>query len=197
MSNKHPRIKNLVFDFGGVLFPVEPYSGTPMSPEDKTVIRTIIQHIVQLHQYDLRAGTYTVDEFIKDLKSFEGVSRERRDIIIKSTCNPDTALLDLIRELKKTYTIYGLINASAGWTELRRGLHHLDDLFTRIVVSHETGFRKPLPEAFESFLKITGCRANECLFIDNDPHNTVAAEELGFSTCLYTSLDDVRRSVSR
>lgn len=138
-------------------------------------------------------GTWTVDMFKEELRRVAEIPDERKRIVIQSTCEPDPAVLDLMKRYAPNYTMFGLINASAGWTELRRGLHHLDTYFERIVVSHETGIRKPHLDMFKSFLALTGCQAQTCLFIDNEPENVAAAASLGFQTHMFKDADELRR----
>ena len=65
--------------------------------------------------------------------------------------------------------------------------HHLDILFEPIVVSAHVGRLKDDPALFEHALRLTGHRADECVFIDNQARNLVVPARLGFKTYLYDS----------
>lgn len=55
--------------------------------------------------------------------------------------------------------------------------------FDHLFLSHEIGMRKPNPAAFQYVLSQLGIsNPATVLFIDDNPHNTAAAAELGFAT---------------
>jgi 2-haloacid dehalogenase len=54
------------------------------------------------------------------------------------------------------------------------------------VISQDEGFVKPDPAIFEILLSRFNLRAEECLFIDDNAANIVAANELGFITHRFT-----------
>lgn len=120
------------------------------------------------------------------------MSPERVTIVLRSICEPDPEILDLLQAIHDRYVVYGLINAPLGWTEIRRGLHHLDNYFKRIVVSHEIGVRKPDPKIFQYFLKVTGCQPQTTLFIDDKQENIDVAQTLGFEALRYTTAQNLR-----
>jgi len=51
---------------------------------------------------------------------------------------------------------------------------------------------KPDPKIYEYVLNDNSSKASECLFIDDDELNIEAAKNLGFKTCLYKSMDDLK-----
>ena len=53
-------------------------------------------------------------------------------------------------------------------------------VFKKIYYSHEIGWYKPEPEAWEHVIKDAGIKPGETLFLDDNIHNIKASQELGF-----------------
>jgi epoxide hydrolase-like predicted phosphatase len=54
-----------------------------------------------------------------------------------------------------------------------------DGMFDVVVISGEVGMRKPDPEIFHFTLERMQMQAAECVFVDDLPHNIIAAADLG------------------
>jgi FMN phosphatase YigB (HAD superfamily) len=54
-----------------------------------------------------------------------------------------------------------------------------------VVLSYKVGTRKPQPEIYRIFLKRSGCRAEEILFVDNIRQNVVTAKKLGMKGIVF------------
>ena len=59
-----------------------------------------------------------------------------------------------------------------------------ENLFDKIYLSFEIGFRKPAESAFKIILKENNLNPNEVLFIDDSPQHIETAERLGMN-CYY------------
>jgi putative hydrolase of the HAD superfamily len=186
-------IKAIIFDFGGVITPTEPWAGWNPSPEERTIIRNAIAEIAKLFTAELRESKFTADDFAREFKARTGeLKQEPQERIIKSICVPDKELLDLISELSAKYKIYGLVNAPFGWSELRRGILGLDKYFSRVFVSHEIDVRKPDPKIFHYLLENTGLAPEECFFVDDREENVLAAKQLGMEGCVFDSVKNLK-----
>jgi HAD superfamily hydrolase (TIGR01509 family) len=53
-------------------------------------------------------------------------------------------------------------------------------------LSYELGLVKPDPPAFLKVLELEDCEPQDCIFIDDRPENTAAAEMLGMTTVTFT-----------
>lgn len=189
-------IKALIFDFGGVIFPVEPYSGGETMPEERKEITGTIQNIFKSHNQEILHGKYTIEQFKTEFThQAKHISPQRKAIVIKSVCEPDPGLLHWLHEQHSRFSLFGLVNAPLGWTEIRRGLHGLDTLFNRVVVSHEINVRKPDREIFEHLLKEIPFDPTECIFIDDKQENLDTAASLGLRVNLYQNLDSLKEMV--
>jgi epoxide hydrolase-like predicted phosphatase len=61
-----------------------------------------------------------------------------------------------------------------------------DEMFDVVVISGEVGLRKPEPEIFALTVERLGLPAQECVFVDDLPHNVEAAAALGFVGVRHT-----------
>jgi len=62
-------------------------------------------------------------------------------------------------------------------------------------LSFELGARKPAPEFFLEGLRRLGLKADECLFVDDEPENCVAAERCGVRSLVHSSAVATIRAV--
>ena len=62
-------------------------------------------------------------------------------------------------------------------------------------VSYEIGIMKPAREYFEKTLDVLEVKAEECVFIDDNPNNVSAAEELGIAGITFTDLDQLKSAL--
>ncbi|MBI5467249.1 MAG: HAD-IA family hydrolase [Candidatus Kerfeldbacteria bacterium] len=186
--SKPPTITSLVFDFGGVIF-INPQHPN-MSPIEHDEIWAAVRSVAKDFQADLLAGTMSFETLTQVFhQRTPRVHQPLREHVLKSLAEPNAKVLSLIDHYHQQFPIYGLVNASPGWTEIRRGINGLDRHFTRVVPSHEVNVRKPDPEIFRHFLKVNNLRAQNCLFIDDQPENVQAAGLLGFHTHHFTDVD--------
>ncbi len=185
-------ITSLVFDFGGVLFPTEPYSGGETSPDDRKKITGAVKSIYKDFGADISRSAFSVPQFRQEFTNrVAGLSPTRINIVLQSICEPDIDVIEFLQTAHAKYSLYGLVNAPLGWTEIRRGLHHLDEFFQRIVVSHEINVRKPDPKIFEYFVESTKCAPSTTVFIDDKEQNCVVARQLGFQILHFTKPDNL------
>lgn len=104
----------------------------------------------------------------------------------------NTAMFALAKELRKKYKT-GIItdNTKERFDAILREIS-LDRLFDVIILSADTGGRKDEPQIFEEALRMAGCSAQECVFIDNQERNLVVPSRMGFKTMWH---DDTKNNV--
>ena len=87
-----------------------------------------------------------------------------------------------------------LSNSFVGARERETTLYHFDALVEQIVYSHEIGFEKPDPRAFEAACSSLKVRPEDCLFIDDVAVNVEAAKAAGMQAHLF---EDNARTITR
>ena len=104
------------------------------------------------------------------------------------------ATVQILHELKKRgYRLYGLTNWSAELFPIAQKRFGFLKEFDGIVVSGQEKLVKPDPQIYARLLERYNLRAPNCLFIDDNQANISKAADLGFETVLFTSPDDLRR----
>jgi glucose-1-phosphatase len=109
--------------------------------------------------------------------------------------NPDTC--SLVPRLKPSYRLVLLSNTNElhSW-HFRRQFADTLRWFDALVLSHEVGVRKPDRRIYDHALRLAGCPANECVFIDDMPGNVAAAREAGWHGVVYRRGDDLRLALA-
>ncbi|MCK9205049.1 MAG: HAD family phosphatase [Bacteroidales bacterium] len=180
------KIKNIIFDFGGVLIDWDPRylyeSVFPDKAEMEIFLKNICSPAWNLKQdagYPLSAATKelqtrypmyhdAIEMFYKDW------IRMVRGEIIENT--------SLLKPLKIKYRLFGLSNWSAETFPLVYDRYSFFSDFEGIVISGQEKMLKPDKGIYELLLNRYGLKANESLFIDDSINNIITAKEMGLST---------------
>ncbi|MDL2363571.1 MAG: HAD-IA family hydrolase [Patescibacteria group bacterium] len=133
------------------------------------------------------AGLISYADFIEGVAALAGMTYgEVRQDIERNVANEP--LLAYIKQLKPTYKIGLLSNASANVLEMLFTAEQLQ-LFDVVAISYETGFVKPGERAFTDIADKLAVPTEECLLVDDVQRNCTAAKETGMQTILYQNLD--------
>ncbi len=139
----------------------------------------------------LDKGLMSADEFFESLSKLSNIPPEeiRQEFLAHASLNE--RLLSLILDLKKSYKIAILSNASS--SHLRQVLNDagINKLFDEVVVSSDIGYTKPSKEIFDHTLNKLGVKAEEALFVDDSPRFVEAAESMGIKGIVYTDLNSL------
>ncbi len=105
---------------------------------------------------------------------------------------------ELLGELKdRGYKLYGLTNWSAQTFPVARARFHVFDLLDGLVVSGEEKLIKPDHALFRRLLERFSLRAENCVFVDDSPANCAAARELGMSAVDFKNAEQLREALKR
>ena len=187
-------IKNLIFDFGGVLVNL-----------DKTACRKAYEQlgIESIHESVL--DDYRQKELYMQFESgnisaagFRASMRRLSDQTLTDAqidqawtamlADIPSYKLDWLLHLRGEYHVLLLSNTnSIHWQWAERHLfsyqgHKVEDFFDRIYLSYEVHMQKPDIEIFKYVLGDSMIAAGETFFIDDSPANCKAAESIGIHT---------------
>jgi putative hydrolase of the HAD superfamily len=102
----------------------------------------------------------------------------------------------LLEGLRRHHRLLLLSNTNCIHFEVARERYALLRHFDGYVLSYEVGVMKPAPEIYHAAIARAGCRAEECLFIDDLEANVEAARRQGMQAAQFVSLprlqDDLR-----
>lgn len=123
--------------------------------------------------------------FYKKLSQASGQDPADIAAVFGKTDLIDTGMVTLIDRLRINYKI-GLLSNSAG-SYIRPILeeHSIGYLFDEIVISGEVGMIKPHTEIFDFILGKMNVSAKEAVFVDDNTHNTDAAESVGIKGIVF------------
>ncbi|MBT4135235.1 HAD-IA family hydrolase [Candidatus Woesearchaeota archaeon] len=184
-------IKVLVFDFSGVLygsrFEMLTKSLIDIVPglESDKIIETFYN---KYNEYKL--GKLTEPTFWSEVFSILEVPRDKvskitKIVFDKGIFTENKYLLSQIEKLSKNYKIAVLSNSSREMEWIFDESNYYG-FFDEFFWSHNFGSRKPAEKFYNAVLEKYKVKPSEILFFDDKVRNTLAADELGWNTVIFT-----------
>ncbi|MDA3819894.1 MAG: HAD family phosphatase [Candidatus Delongbacteria bacterium] len=193
-ENTHRRYKNIVFDLGQVLLPID--FDAPVRAFTSLGLKdfdTLYHESVQADLFNLlETGKITEERFRDELRRISGmpwtdtkIDEAWNTIILEFR----PATIEMLKSLSKVYRLFLLSNTNS--------IHYrcynqqikqkfcpdgISAFFEHMFLSHQMGARKPEPEIFLSMQKQTGMVPAQTLFIDDNAKNIKTAQSLGYHT---------------
>lgn len=200
-------IKNIVFDLGGVLVPLnrqecEAAFGNIGFNDFGKILNEYVQGGFFL---DYEKGTITTGEFRDILRGYidNKVTNHQIDTAMGSFLEiiPDDKL-ELLISLKSRFKLYMLSNTNEIAMNIvkpffNKGNLTISDYFDKLFLSYEMKMAKPDSEIFIKMATDASLEASETLFIDDSPANIQTAQELGFKTLLFNRDMDLKTEVEK
>lgn len=101
-------------------------------------------------------------------------------------CRPFGGALKLLRKLKRNGAgLYLLSNAQSCFTHAEIEACGLAPLFDGVLLSSETGWKKPSPHFFEAAFTRFSLEPENCLYVGNDLHDDVGGAHAVGMKCVY------------
>ena len=199
-------IKNIIFDFGGVLLDLRP--DRCIEEFRRIGIPEVEQMLSVAHQQGvmglLEEGRISVREFCSGLRADHIPAPTDRQII-QAFCSMADGLpaykLDFLQQLKEEgYHVSALSNTNTlHWGYCQRYFIECgyvpSELFEHLWLSCEMHLVKPDPRIFEAILKESGYDPDETLFVDDNARNCAVAESFGIHTFCPAVRSDWREAV--
>ena len=198
-------IKNLIFDFGGVIIDIEPIRvGQSFREMGVKNIEKVHELAVSRGLYlDLEKGLITPAEFRDGLREVSGLklTDEQIDNAWNSMIvNFPKSRFDLLKQLKDNYNVYLLSNTNEihynyfnQYAINNLGVKCLDDFFTKCFYSHKMRMRKPDLEIYIKMLESAKINPLESLYIDDIEENIKAGRELGIHGIVHNPNEEVNQ----
>ncbi|MGO1074984.1 HAD family hydrolase [Inquilinus sp. CA228] len=188
----------VVFDIGGVLIDWNPaYLYRQLLPDDASVSAFLSEVCTPEWNGQFDAGA----RFADGIADLAGRHPDKADLIEAYWLRwhemlggevPGTA--GVLSRLKEAgVAVHAISNWSAETFPRARELYPFLDAFDTLVVSGRERLVKPDVAIFRRFLDLTGVRAEECLFVDDNAANVTAAASLGFHTEHFRSAEALER----
>jgi FMN phosphatase YigB (HAD superfamily) len=186
-----PNFKNILFDLGGVILDINVQATLKRFYElgfPAELMQFPDSMSTDLY-YKYGTGKLDTEQFRNQIREVAGV--EMSDQTFDEAWNamlvgfPEDRIA-LLKVLSKRYDLYMLSNTSALHVKVFEKMYldvagePLNKVFKKLYYSHEIGWHKPDPEAWEYVIRDAAIKAEETLFLDDTIHNIKAAQELGF-----------------
>lgn len=187
-------IKNIVFDFGGVIMTIDHEEALRRF---KALGLDNAEHYLDPYTQsgifgDLEEGKIKAEDFRRELSKLIGRNLtfdECKYAWLGYRKEVPQRNLDMLKELRaKGYRLILLSNTNPfmmSWAmsnEFDGNGLSLSDYFDALYMSFRLGVMKPNPEFFKQVISYEKINPAESLFVDDGPRNVKAASELGFST---------------
>jgi putative hydrolase of the HAD superfamily len=186
-----PEIKNIIFDFGGVIINIDPNRLVQMLTNSGIDnIDKVHMHLVSNNIYTgLETGHISPGQFRDAIRSqlrIPQTDKEIDDAWNAIILDIPAERVELLEGLRRNYRTFLLSNTNIMHYEYYNryfaeayGYKSLADLFDRAYFSHQLGMRKPDPVIYKKVLADSGIIPGETLFIDDNEENIEAALALG------------------
>lgn len=185
-------MKNIVFDFGGVLVDWNPRYLYDKYFGDEERSQWFLDNIC-LYSWNLQMdGGKPFAEGVRELQAEHPEWTEAIGIYhtrwIEMMGGEVEGTADVLRALKRAgYGIYGLTNWSAETFPLIRDTYPVFGEFDGIVVSGEEHLLKPDAAIYRCLIDRYGLQAEESIFIDDNAANVEAARGVGMKALQFES----------
>lgn len=190
-------IKNIIFDFGGVLLDWNP----------RYLYKSYFNNDVEMEHFlaDICNGEWNIKQdagrpFAEAVKELQAKFPEYAEAIQMYDDDWEKMLkcelpesIDLLKELKSMgYGIYGLTNWSAEKIGYAFANYSFFSLFDGIVVSGVEKVVKPDRKIYEILLERYSLKPGECVFIDDNQDNVDMAKVLGINAIRFDNIGNVK-----
>jgi putative hydrolase of the HAD superfamily len=185
-------IRNVIFDFGGVLFRWRPREIVDAFYSDAAQRAALDEHVFRHSDWiDIDRGT--IDEAEAAARFAARVGRpveEMRALFdaVRAALVPIAGTVALLERLRaRGLKLYALSNISEATFGHLRERHGFFDLFDGIVISAAVKLVKPEPAIFEHLRERFGLDFAASVFVDDLPPNVASARALGLRSILFES----------
>ncbi len=193
-------MKNIVFDFGGVLVDWNPHHLYDKYFGSREKAEWFLNNIC-LYSWNLQMdGGKPFAEGVAELQAEHPEWSEAIAIYytrwIEMMNGEIEGMVSVVKRLKAAgYGVYGLTNWSAETFPMVRDTYPVFQEFDGIVVSGEEHLLKPDAAIYKCLLERYDLQAEESLFIDDNADNVAGARNVGMKAIRFTSAVELEREL--
>ena len=198
------KIKNIIFDLGGVLIDWSPdYVYLKEFNGNIEKMNWFYENICTMDWNENQDAGYSMkkatEERIKMFPKYKKLIKMyygRWDEMLKGSIKGSVDLLQRLVESKK-YKIIALTNWSAETFPKALNKFEFLNLFEGIIVSGEEKTRKPFKKIYKIALKRYNLEAEKTLFIDDNLRNIIAANKLSIQTIHFKTPEKLENELKK
>ncbi len=193
-------MKNIVFDFGGVLVDWNPHHLYDKYFGSREKAEWFLNNIC-LYSWNLQMdGGKPFAEGVAELQAEHPEWSEAIAIYytrwIEMMNGEIEGMVSVVKRLKAAgYGVYGLTNWSAETFPMVRDTYPVFQEFDGIVVSGEEHLLKPDEAIYRCLLERYDLQAEESLFVDDNADNVAGARNVGMKAIRFTSAEELEREL--
>lgn len=196
-------IKDIVFDFGGVLTLIDSQKALQCFKEIgiEHPEEYINPYLQKGAFFSLENGDITAEQFCKELSAIAGkpVTYEQAKYAwLGFIVEVQVEMLEFLQQLRPRYRLSVLSNTNPfiqSWARSKDFTpcnKSLDDYFDMLFLSYKMNCSKPSDEIYKKMLLEGNMTASKTLFVDDSEKNIAAARKAGINTLLVANGEDWR-----
>ena len=194
-------IKNIIFDFGGVLVDWNPHYLFDKYFNDINEANYFVENVCNSEWNAEMDGGKPFAQAVKERSAM--FPKYVEALKLYQTTWMDTmgeeipGMYNLIKSLKANGfpVIYGITNWSAETFPTVQKTYRIFSLIDKIVVSGEVKQLKPNPEIFHTLLNKYNLKAEESLFIDDNAKNVEGAKAVGINAIRFENANKLKEDL--
>lgn len=196
-------VKNIVFDFGGVLVDFKPERSLKnhFSEEYRELVK---KHTFESEEWqEMDRGTYPTEEAVRIMCSHlpDNLRQEAAKMILdrEREMPPIDEMYPVVRDLHNNgYKIYLLSNCPVWLYEFKKHIPALE-LFDGLIVSAEYRQIKPEEAVYHTLFEKFGLIPSECFFIDDSPRNIETGVRVGMKAHCFAdrNIDRLKTALAK
>lgn len=194
-------IKNIIFDFGGVLVDWNPHYLFDSYFNDTEKCNWFIENVCNTEwnaQMDKgKPFEVAVNERIAQFPECEDAIRLYHKEWMKTMGEEIPGMFELIKDLKENGypIIYGLTNWSNETFPMVQKQYKIFSLIDNIVCSGDEKLLKPDPKIYQILLDRYNLKAEESVFIDDNVNNVKGAIDMGMKSIRFVNAEQLRKDL--
>lgn len=194
------KIKNIVFDFGGVLIDWNPRYLYRKVFDNDAEMEKFLSEICNGEWNEKQDGGRSFSDGIRELIAQNPEQSDKISIFYdrweEMIGGAVKGTPEILYELKSLgYSLYGLTNWSGEMFPRVKENYSFFNELDGIVVSGDEKLLKPDPAIFRVLINRYGIHPEESLFIDDNPVNAEAGRKLGFNVIRFESAEQLRKEL--
>jgi putative hydrolase of the HAD superfamily len=200
-NSKHPTIKHILLDLGGVFFDGDYY--TDFLERINNLLGTDIKpHVNQkvLLDRELNLGTIDIVQFLESITNKNLTEDNKKEIykLWNNVWKPNDEMVSIVKKIKdRQFEIYPFSNLDQdnGLVYIERG--DFDCFTKRRFLSFEMKMTKPEKQIFDKILKDLDVLPHEVLVIDDQDKNIEEAKNHGFEVLKFVNTQLLREDLEK
>ena len=193
-------MQNIIFDFGNVLVQWHPELIYGEYFGDEAKAWWFLRHVADMDfRQRIDAGESMASciaekkaQYPEHSEAIELYRTKWREMLTDEV----PGMREVVNDIKsKGYEIYGLTNWSMETFPEAREHFGILQMIDRYVVSGAEGYVKPDPRLFQILIDRYNLKAEECIFIDDNPDNVAAARKMGIKGIVFTGAEELRKQL--